>query len=192
MWKDSEIINGINEVRHVWMIDRMPSRSEVETFYGDARLSNAIMKTGGYYYWAGRLGLEIKNSDTAFGYAGEKEVKEILESLGFECEMTPPRHPYDLLVDGCVKIDVKSGRKTKINGADCYSFRLAKPQQTCDVYVAVCMNDDKEPQKIYIIPAHIMNGKTQLAVGVEHSMYDPFLYRWDIIGQFSKVFANIT
>ena len=191
VWTEKAIEDAINEVRYSWLLDRMPSRKEVEDYYGGAAESCAIMKSGGYYHWAKKLGLEIKRSQSSLGYEVENEVKELIECLGYRCESTSTRHPYDLLVNGCVKIDVKAARVSKANGSDCYSFRLAKPQQTCDVYVAVCLNDDKEPQKIYVIPAHVMTGKTQLAIGAEHSKYDQYIDRWDIIDQLLQAFERI-
>ena len=42
----------------------------------------------------------------------EEHAMNELIKLGHECEMTSTRFPYDLLVNGRVKVDVKAGNKT--------------------------------------------------------------------------------
>lgn len=177
-------IRGLN-------INRMPSKSELEMLYGDSSLVNKISRTGGFYFWARKLGYDVKNSETKCGYEIEKTIEKILENMGHECELTGVRHPYDILVDGCVKIDVKSARKTKVHGSNAYSFGLAKRQQTCDVYIAVCLGSESDIEKIYVIPAHIMTGKKQLCLGVGHSKYDTYIDSWDVIEKFVAAFEQI-
>lgn len=188
---ERDIEERINEVRRAWLLDRMPSRSEVEAYYGNSSLSNAISKSGGFYHWAEKLGLEIKKSETKLGYDIEVLAMKLLEDKGYSCEKTSVCFPYDLLVNGSVKVDVKAARVSKVRTTDVYSFRLAKPQQTCDVYVAMCLDEDDKPMKVYVIPAHIMHGKKQLALGVGHSVYDKYLNRWEIIEELTKSFERL-
>ena len=192
MWTERDIENGINEIRHAWLLERMPSMAEVKMYYGDCRLTNAISKSGGFRYWAKKMGLEVKDSESQLGYECEMMVMQLLKEQGYDCEKTSIRHPYDLLVNGCVKIDVKVARVSKCRTSDSYSFRLAKPQQTCDVYIAVCLGDSAEPKKTYIIPSHVMTGKKQLTLGIVHSKYDEYIDRWDIIDQFLNAFERIS
>ena len=192
MWDDLEITNRINEVRHAMVLDRMPSRAEVEAYYGNTGLVNAIAKHGGFYHWAKKLELKVKECETQLGYECEMLVKGLLEEQGYVCEKTSARHPYDLLVNGCVKIDVKVARISRNHNTDYYSFSLAKPMQTCDVYVAVCLDDNDEVKKLYVIPAHIMTGKTQLALGIKRSKYDEYIEKWDIIDNLIKSFEEMT
>lgn len=188
--KDLEIKNELMGMIKACGLDRMPTDAEIREYFGNTSISGHVNSTGGIFEWAMRLGLPVKPSTTSFGRENELLVMRLLSERGYTCEKTSTRYPYDLLVNGCVKVDVKAARKSKSNGSDVYSFELAKPQQTCDVYVAVCLDDDK-PQKIYIIPAHIMHGKTQLALGVSHSKYDHYIDRWGIIDQFTKAFKEI-
>ena len=190
-WTNQDIIESIKEVIDFYGLDRMPSKQEIEEFYGNSALTNKISKTGGFYVWAKNLGLKVKDSETKMGLELEVQMMKILKEMGFKCETTSTKYPYDLLVNGCVKIDVKAARKTKIRGSDAYSFRLTKEQQTCDVYIAVCVNDKREIQRIYVIPAHITTGKIQLCMGAIHSRYDSYVDRWDIIERFSEAFYKI-
>ena len=190
-WSKDDIEFELMSMVNFLGINRMPTYKEMELHYGNCGLANKVCRTGGIYEWANRLGLEVGASDTRLGYEVETLVMDILNKQGYECEMTSTRHPYDLLVNGCVKIDVKAARMSKANGSDCYSFSLAKPMQTCDVYVAVCLDDEKVPQKIYVIPAHVMHGKTQLSLGIKRSKYDQYIDKWEIIDQLLKAFEGI-
>ena len=190
-WTEQMIVDEIQAAIRAMNIDRMPSRSEIELLYGDTSLTNKICKTGGFYFWAKRLGLEIKTSDTKCGYEVENMIAKMIESMGHECTLTSNRHPYDILVDKCVKVDVKAARKTKAREYDVFSFRIAKMQQTCDVYIAVCLGDQSSIEKIYVIPAHIMTGKKQLCVGVQHSKYDSYIDRWDLLDKIIAAFEQL-
>ena len=61
-WTNQDIVNGIEEVIEFLGIDRMPTKQEIETYYGNTALLNKIAKTGGLYLWAENLGLEVKDS----------------------------------------------------------------------------------------------------------------------------------
>lgn len=189
-WTEKMVVEEIQSAIKALNINRMPSKSELEMLYGDCALTNRITKTGGFYFWAKKLGLAVKNFETQCGYEVENMIAKILESMGHECKLTSVRHPYDILVDGCVKIDVKSARKTKVRGSDVYSFGLGKKQQTCDAYIAVCLGED-DIEKIYVIPAHIMTGKQQLCLGAGQSKYDIYIDRWDVVEKFIAAFEQI-
>ena len=191
-WDDRKTQEEILKVKDFLDIDRMPSKSEIETFYNNSKLINHISKTGGFYHWAKILGLEVKKSETGLGFEMEKHAMNELIKLGNKCELTSTRFPYDLLVNGRVKIDVKTGNKTKAHGYNFYSFNLEKKQQTCDLYIVYCLGENKNIEKTYIIPAHIMTGKSQLSLGLDSSKYDRFINRWDIIKSFDLAFKEIS
>ena len=190
-WTYEDIKNEIYEVIDFLGIQRMPSRQEIEDYYSNSSLTNKISKTGGLYKWAKILGLEVKKSDTKLGIQYEQTIKEKLEKIGFTCELTSIRHPYDILVNGRVKIDVKVENISKVRGYDVYSFRLEKRMQTCDLYVAICLDEKKQMKKTYVIPSSIMSGKCQLCIGVWKSKYDVFLEGWDLINDFDIAMKKI-
>lgn len=191
-WSDEKTKEAILKVKDFLELDRMPTRAEIENFYQDNRLSCRISKTGGFYHWAKILGLEVKQSETGLGILMERYARNELLEKGYECELTSTKFPYDLLVNGRVKIDVKTGRKTRTHGYGFYSFSLEKKQQTCDLYIVYCLGENKNIEKTYIIPAHIMTGKSQLSLGLAHSKYDRFINRWDIINSLDLAFQNIS
>ena len=173
-------------------LDRMPTDKEIREYFGNTELSSAINRQGGLFTWGEKMGLKLKESSASMGHDNELLVKSLLESRGYTCIKTRTKHPYDLLVNGCVKVDVKSARLSKVKTSDVYSFKLAKPQQTCDVYVTVCLDDNEVPTKIYVIPAHVMTGKTQLVMGVGSSKYDEYIEKWEIIDNLIKSFEEMT
>lgn len=186
-WTDESIKKGIRDVMNGYCLERMPSRSEIELFYGDSKLSNAIMKRGGFYEWAKRLNISTKDCETKLGIEAEGKVKTRLETMGFESvELTPVRHPYDILVNHRVKIDVKISHKYEYGHGTFYSFGLAKPMQTCDVFIAIALDDNKT----YVIPSSILNNKKQLSIGMT-SKYDKYINRWDIVQKLDDCFRAV-
>lgn len=190
-WTDQMVADGILEVMNFIGIDRMPTYKEMNDYYSNSKLANRITKTGGSHYWADKLNIPMKHSESQLGFEIELEVESMLKEKGFKCELTSIRHPYDILVNGRVKIDVKSANESEVHGSSVYSFGLAKAQPTCDVYIAACLDMKKSIKKIFVIPAHVMTGKTQLCLGVNHSKYDLYINRWDIISSFDEAFKNV-
>ena len=191
-WNREFVKEEIKRVMAFYQIDRMPTLAECDSYEGNTSLSNRISKEGGFYVMAKEMGLEIKQSETGLGYQFEIFAADMIRDMFDDTtvEMTPTRFPYDLLVDGRVKIDVKTAKRSKVNGADVYSFGLAKKQPTCDIYIAFCITDDKVVEKTYVIPAHVMTGKSQLCLGINASKYDIYLDRYDLIKQMSKMFSE--
>lgn len=191
-WSEFKIERSVIEVIKGMCIDRMPSKQEMEDFCGDTKLSNAIQKKGGYRYWADKLNLELKNSETKFGVDVEETVVKAMRAMGYDCEPTPTKYPYDILVEKCAKVDVKAARVTKIRGYSAYSFRLAKPQQTCDFYILVPVDMNGDVIKTYIVPSHITTGHKQICISTNNSKYDKYLGRWDLIDEYVNAMRAIT
>jgi hypothetical protein len=190
-WTEDKIKKAVFEVVDKLGLDRMPSVSEIDIHYGNTSLSNKLSKGGGIYHYANIYGLEIKNSDTAFGIKYEKYVRDILIKKGHDAELTSPRFPYDVLVNKRVKVDVKAGRIVKTGNVDYYTFNLEKQKQTCDLYIVVTLSKNDSINKIYVMPASIMSGKTQLSMGVKSSRYDKYIDRWDLIETIDNAFESI-
>ncbi len=179
-WNEAKIISCINEMVNKTGNNQMPTHSEMDKFYGNYCLSNAVRRHGGTKYFANKMGLEIKNCESKFGEDFELRcINDIMLKLNLEAEKMQIRYPYDVLVENSVKIDVKS-----CTGKQYYSFNLEKAHQTCDIFVFYCIKND-EVEKIYIVPSSVLCGKTQFAVGMNSSKYDKYLNRWDIIKHYN-------
>ena len=143
-WNREKVINEILNVIKVLDIKRMPSKNECDLVTGNYALANAIRRHGGYEYFAQYLNLESKECESKLGLMGELEIKRILESKGYKVEKMSKNHPYDLLVNGNIKIDVKTARKyNSEKGWSSYSFNLEKSNPTCDIYIFICVEDEK-------------------------------------------------
>lgn len=159
----------------------MPSFKVMDEITGNKGLSVAVSRYGGYKVVAEKLNLKIKKSETEFGRNFEIIcLQEIEKKFALNCEQMTIRYPYDLLVSGAVKVDVKVSKKYKIHNSFYYSFNLEKTAQTCDIFVCYCV-DNEEIVKTYIIPAVVLSGKCQLSVGIERSIYDKYLDQWHYI-----------
>ena len=189
-WSEKDIEIGIFEVISILGDNGyMPSTHDIEEVTKSFALSNAIARRGGFHYWAKKLGLKMKNSETKFGKTYEEKCFSTLTILGYECQYTSAKYPYDILANN-VKIDVKSGTLYGGVTGKYFTFNLEKPKPTCDIYICYCI-ENLEVQKIYIIPSCVVSGKTQISLGVKCSKYDRFIGKWEIIKEYDEFYNTI-
>ena len=182
-WTEEKIIVALTEMISATKQKTMPTHNEIKRFYGNCKLTNAMRRHGGTKHYANLLGLEIKKCESQFGETYENLFIDALQArFNYKCEKTSPRYPYDVLVEDAVKIDVKASNPYRHNNTRWYSCNIEKRQQTCDIYVIFCI--DEGTTKLYIIPSAVMSGKTQFSIGMNTSMYDKYLNRWDIISDY--------
>ena len=186
-WTDRKIAEEIMKIANQFNPPKMPTRAEAENMYGNCGLSVAISKNGGFEYWAKRLGLPQGNSETALAIQIENEFAEALTDRGYDAELTSTKRPYDILVDGCVKVDVKAANTSYVRGCPIHAYRLAKRQHTCDFYIFHEVDTDTT----YIVPAHICSGQVQVEMGEDSSKYMPFKEAWDLIGKASDFYKSL-
>ena len=190
-WTHEKVIQGVKDVMNAYGLDRMPSRNECDKFYGDYCLSNVITKRYGWYKLAKELGLPIKDSDTYFGKTQEGAVCEMLVSKGFEPTRMPQNFPYDILVDNCVKVDVKASHLYKGKQGNFYTFNIEKKFATCDVYVLLTLDDENNIINTFVVPSVFVIKNTQISIGEFASRYDKFKDRWDYILDLSNHFGGL-
>lgn len=185
-WTSKTIEKEINEVRNALGIKRMPTMAEVNRVMQNTSLSNAISKSGGFYLWAEKLKLSVKISESDYSRDFEIKCKDYIESKGFSAELTPTRFPYDILVDGVVKVEVKASRLYKGRKGNFYSFNLDKKLPKSDINIFYCDNELSE--RIYVIPSYKLKGINQLSIGEVSSKYDRFINRWDYLAELVLLF----
>lgn len=186
-WTDDLIAENVLRIANMFEPKRMPSNREIIEIEGNHKLSMAVQKNGGFTYWANKLGLEQKYSETKLGIVGEKCVADELSHRGHFVEMTSTKHPYDILVDGCIKVDVKTSNESYIRGCAVHAYRLAKRQQTCDFYIFY----EADTGKIYIVPAHKCHGQVQVEMGNDSKAYKQYLGAFDLINQASEMYQRM-
>ena len=185
-WTEKLISDSIMNVVNSTHISHMPTRNEVRSFYGNDALTNKISKTYGYYGWAEKLNLPMKQNDTLTGKIGEKEATLLLESNGYEVKQMLQNYPFDLLVNGLVKIDVKYSHLYRGPNGDFYSFALRKKYPSCDIYFLI-----SEDGRAFIVPSKDVQ-QLQISIGKIHSKYEKYLWRYDIIDQLCNALSMIS
>lgn len=189
-WNDELMKEEIRKVMKSLCIDRMPSRNEVELVMGNSKLSNRISKTGGFYKWAKRLGLKIKDSETKRGKKYEGYAEGLIHQKGYKTEKMSVKHSYDLLVEDNIKIDVKVAKPYNDEKVGTFhTFNLEKKNPTCDIYICFLLNEDESLDRLIIIPSKYIK-KTQLSMGKE-SMYNIYCDRWDYIEKYKMFYENL-
>lgn len=190
-WTDELIEAGIWEVVDCIGEKRMPTNKEMKNYYGNGALAAQITTKGGCAAWANKLGLPLKTNSVTLAWGFEKHTQGLLEGRGYDVERCRTKDPYDLLINGKVKIDVKVSHLVMFEDTPGYAFEIGKNRQNCDIYIAYCLGKDDEIIKTYIIPAHILSSVQQLTVGEHRSKYDKYVDRWDLIDKVIDSFAAL-
>ena len=179
-----EVVSGLQ-------LDRMPSRSECNEYFGNGGLSGVITKRYGWVELAGQMGLEIKESETGFGKMFERKAAEYLKSCGFDVRRMPQNFPYDLLLNDCVKVDVKASKLYRGTVGSFYTFNLEKPFATCDFYLLLTVDDDNNIIRKMIVPSHHVFANNQISVGEHKSKYHRYTDRTDLLDVASEFWSDV-
>ena len=166
----------------------MPSKSEIESVVGSG-LSIKISRTGGFKYWADKLNLEMKESETKLGKKYEQYVTDLLKNKDYEVERMSTQHPYDLLINRNIKVDVKISNLYRGNSGEFHTFNLGKHNHNCDIFICICVTDNKIV-KTLIIPSKFLMKISQLSVGI-HSIYDKFIDRFNYIEKYNMFYQSL-
>lgn len=191
-WTPEKMKQGVLDVVNGLGLKRMPSRNEVVKFYGNNELACAVTRKIGWYKLAQELQLPVKDSETYFGKKQEQLVHEEIISRGHESRRMPQNFPYDLLVDDCVKIDVKASRLYHGANGNFYSFNLEKPFCTCDLYILRLLEEDGGVSKTLVVPSKDVPTNTQISVGENKSRYFRYADKWDYVDEYSAFFTSVS
>jgi hypothetical protein len=172
-------------------IQRMPSAAELVSVTKNQKIHNAIQRSYKYSGWAEKLGLDMKKSDSLLGKQYEYIAAiDILEQGGHDSEKMSQNYPFDLLVSGCIRVDVKVGNRYYYSSGKYYhTFNLEKKYPVCDIFLCYCLNDNSEVEKTYIIPSSEIQ-TTQLSIGVR-SRYDKYLNTWDYFQKYYEFYNSL-
>lgn len=190
-WTDEAIKEKVIEVKTMLGIDRMPSRKECMEYFNDNALVSVVSRRMGWYKLAQELGLSIKPTETALGKRIEEHAMTQIEGIGFCVVRMPQNFPYDLLVNGCVKVDIKASRLYKGELGNFYSFNLEKPYATCDLYVLYTLDEQNIPKEAYVIPSKFVFANTQISIGEKNSKYHIYREKWMYLKRISDFFGSL-
>lgn len=188
-WNTESVIQEIKKVMEVLKVDRMPTRNEMEQVLGNSSLTNKISKTGGFFYWANELGLETKESETSEGQYFERKAIDLIIDKGYSVNEMTTKHPYDLLINDKVKVDVKIANPYLLKGSRVHTFGINKKYATCDVYMLFAMNEDEDVERLLIIPSHKLK-ITTLSIGA-NSRYNKYIDRWDLVDKLTEFYSKL-
>ncbi len=188
VWTDEKIETEIMNISSALGIKRMPTSSELKTL-GRNDLHCKISRTKKYSGWAEHLGLDRKQSETLMGQGYEDFITKELENQGHKVERMSTKHPYDLLINDTVKVDVKAGKSYIMRGSRVHSFGINKKDQTCDIYIVLAIDEKDAIERTFIIPSHFLK-VVSLCIGRE-SKYNKFIDRWDYIKTYSAFFGKV-
>ena len=191
-WTPELIKRKVMEVVEGLQLDRMPSKSECVKYFGNYRLADAITKKYGWFALAKEMGLPIKKSETSFGKTFEAKASEYLKSCGFEVRRMSQNFPYDLLLNDCVKVDVKASKLYRGEQGNFYSFNLEKPFATCDFYLLLAVDDDNTINRKMIVPSNQVISNNQISVGEHRSKYHQYTDRLDLLETASEFWTGLT
>jgi len=195
-WTDEMIVSEINRVVRSLGLDRFPTHSEMEHFYGNKSLTNKISKSGGTKYWANKLGYGVKKCESEFGdYFERYAMNDIFDHTGLNSYKNKIGYPYDITTNKHIKVDVKSSTIVENNhGYEYHSFNLEKKEPTCDIYILYCLNIRDIVYKTMIIPSCHVYGQTQIGISAYGiSKWDKYKDKWswfEIYNEFYKKLEN--
>ena len=191
MWTDENIKSEVLGVKDGLKLNRMPTKNECDKYTKSYALSVAISRRdGGWYKLADDLKLPIKNSETTLGKIYERKIADVLSEKGFNTQRMSQNFPYDLLIDDCVKIDVKASHLYKGKVGNFYSFCMGKPYATCDIYILVSLADNNEITEIYVIPSSAVINNKQISIGEYNSIYHKYKNAFDLIRHYSDFYKG--
>lgn len=158
----------------------MPSSNELRAL-GRNDLAGQISKKGGFPTWAARLGISRKHSDSDTGWDGEIALAESAAKNGFTVErMTGVKAPYDLVLDGVVRVDVKTARFAEYGPCRGWFYRVGKAIQA-DVLALYQLDTGA----CYFLPWSI-GPTTNITISRSGGKYAAFKDRYDIIKKLAE------
>jgi hypothetical protein len=188
-WTDELIKSELLKSIDVLGLQRMPTGEELKSI-GQNGLHCKISRSKKYSGWANELGLSLKSSTTETGKEYEAIIEQKIKDMGFEVERMTTKHPYDLLVFGGVKVDVKVANPYLLRGSRVHTFALNKENPTCDIYILAALDDAGALERLFVIPAHLVQMK-MINMGLK-SKYNRFIDAWDYLDEFSIFYKQIT
>lgn len=189
-WDDERIASAILDVASKLTEKTMPTHSQMDELTGSCGLSNAVSRHGGTVYWANKLQLDTKFCESALGYEFELRCRNRLADMGYDCQMTQARYPYDILVNRNIKVDVKVGNLYTSKNGSFYTFNLEKSMPTCDVFVCYCIDNDNVIDTL-VIPSCKVSGNVQLSVGKTKSKYSKYSDAWWVFEHYDDFYKLI-
>lgn len=189
VWTEDKLREELLSCIDLLMLDRMPTAQELKSI-GRNDIHVKVSRTKKYSGWAKELGLPLKSCETRVGQEWEGQIASFIGLIGsHSVERMSTKFPYDLLIDSCVKVDVKAAKPHYKFGYRVQSFGINKTNPTCDIYILVALNENGKMEKIFVIPSHQLRMKT-LHLRTE-SKWDEYIGQFDLIRKYSDFYKQV-
>lgn len=188
-WNDERIEKEIKNAMEGLNIKYFPTKRELDAFYGNTGLSNAIARGWGFRAWAMKLGFVAKDSAVKLGNAWEYRIMDYMTSKGYDVEKMNYKHSYDLLINEFIKVDVKTS-KPMTDQARYHTFDLGSNKHHCDVFIFVVLDENEQIERLLIIPSSDIMGQKQLSIG-KNSKYNKYNYKWEVLEKYDKFYKRL-
>lgn len=172
-WTDEDVVNAILEISNKSGV--MPTAHSMRV-QGRNDLACQVSRRGGFIEWARRLGLSTVQSDSATGWDGEIALNELLIKKGFVATRSEAvKAPHDILVDGILRLDVKSARYAEYGVCKGWFYRIGKTPQA-DI-IALYQIDTNS---VYFVPWSICP-TTNITISRDGGKYKRLKNRFDLL-----------
>jgi hypothetical protein len=188
-WTDELIKTELLKSINVLGLDRMPTAEELKGINRND-LHCKISRTKKYSGWAEELNLSLKSCTTRAGQKYEGVLLEVLKNQGYKVEAMTTKHPYDLLVNSAIKIDVKVAKPYLLRGKDrVHTFNLSKIKPTCDIYILIALDENENIERLFVIPSHFVQ-QPMVNMGKE-SKYNFYVNSWHYLTAFDEFYKKL-
>lgn len=99
-------------------------------------------------------------------------------------------HPFDLLLNNNVRIDVKASHLYEGKLGKFYAFNLERKYHDCDIFFLRCINNQGEYRDL-IIPVSRVMGQKQISVGENKSKWYAYENRYDLIDKYIGFYEDL-
>lgn len=177
-WEESKILEEINKLK----LKEFPTSNYLKSINRND-LSCAISRNGGWKYFSEKTNLPLTKSDTLTGWGGEDWISDFLSKRGYKIARGSTKEHFDILVDDCVRIDVKTasyaiyGDKDQSRG---WFYRMGK---TISADIAILYRKDQDD--FYVIPWFLCPS-TNATITESGGWYKNYLLRLDILDEMIK------
>lgn len=181
-WTDSAVEASAREIAQA--IGHFPSNTELREM-GRNDLACQIVRRGGFVHWAARVGVARVESESDFGWSGEREVAKILRERGHVVsEDTTIRCPFDLLVDG-VKVEVKTAKLAQYGVCRGWFYRIGR-KLACDVLVLF----QADTRECYIMPWWAAP-ETNITISMSGGIYAAYRNNFTLIEKYAAALREV-
>lgn len=172
-WTDELIESELRKVSS--SLAHFPSASQLRQINRND-LASIITKRGGFHLWASKLGMNRAHSDSDTGWDGEKMFVEQCHQVGIPgSRVDGIKSPFDILLDGCLRVDVKSARYAEYGACRGWFYRIAKIPQA-DLILLLQLDTGA----FYGLPWFLCT-TTNITVSRDGGMYADFANNWSLI-----------